>query len=165
MKTPVIIQFKSIHPQAKLPVAAHKGDIGFDLCSVEEHVISGIGIVKIKTGIQLANVWYQQDGKIFKELELQLEDPLPLIKIEGRSSLAAKGIFPVGGIIDTASYRGEIMVVLASLGANLHKINIGDKIAQLVVYDVFTENAYMSFTETVSESKRGTGGFGSTDHK
>ncbi len=92
------------------------------------------------------------------------------VKIEGRSSLAIKGVFPVGGIIDN-DYTGEVKVVLINLNPYGIKINKGDKIAQLIVYnqeDVdfipanFEECPRLRFMKEKKEKSRGAAGFGST---
>jgi len=76
-----------------------------------------------------------------------------------RSSLGKKGIFqPNGvGIID-ADYRGEINCLVWSM--KRFTISKGDRIAQLIVVP-YREMIPMLFTK-LSDTKRGTGGFGST---
>lgn len=63
------------------------------------------------------------------------------------------------GTVDS-DYRGEIRVILANVGTEPFTVHPGDRIAQLVVAPV----ARVSFipVETLSESVRGPGGFGST---
>ena len=72
-------------------------------------------------------------------------------KIEGRSSLALKGVQVLGGVIDP-DYEGEIKVILMSVGN--YSIKRGDKVAQMVFlpFTVFDD----------AEGVRGDGGFGST---
>lgn len=72
-------------------------------------------------------------------------------KIEGRSSLAMKGIQVLGGVIDP-DYEGEVKVILMSVRDYL--IKRGDKVAQMVFlpFTVFDE----------ATGVRGDGGFGST---
>lgn len=83
-------------------------------------------------------------------------------QIRPRSGLAAKyGITVLNspGTID-ADYRGEVKVILINLSQNKFEISNGDRIAQLV----FAPCAKADFVSSVSldETKRGTGGFGST---
>ena len=84
-------------------------------------------------------------------------------QIRSRSGLAAKfGVFVLNspGTVDEG-YRGEIGVVLCNLGAADFAVNIGDRIAQMVIADrciCKTEEVEGELTET----ERGTGGFGST---
>jgi dUTP pyrophosphatase len=64
------------------------------------------------------------------------------------------------GTID-ADYRGPIQVILANLGASPVTIRRGDRIAQLIVAPV--SRATFDEVETLGETARGDGGFGSTD--
>lgn len=83
-------------------------------------------------------------------------------QIRARSGLALKyGIsLPNGiGTID-ADYRGEIGVLLTNLGADDFIINNGDRIAQMVITKY--SKADFVLTENLSDSSRGSGGFGST---
>ena len=87
------IEFVKMSTEAVLPAPGRIGDIGFDLTSICDLKIPAGGSAKVSTGIRLANVTTPtQAWKI-------------LLKIEGRSGLASKGIFPVGGIIDPTRTR------------------------------------------------------------
>ena len=66
------------------------------------------------------------------------------------------------GTIDS-DYRGEIKIILINLGDEDFVINSGDRIAQMIVAPV--TQADFSFVENLSETERGTGGFGSTGLK
>jgi dUTP pyrophosphatase len=63
------------------------------------------------------------------------------------------------GTID-ADYRGEIGVILVNLSNENFVINDGERIAQLVIAK--HERANWEEVDILSETKRGTGGFGST---
>lgn len=83
-------------------------------------------------------------------------------QIRPRSGLAAKhgiSIVNAPGTID-ADYRGEIKVVLVNLSKEDFVINPGERIAQMVVAKY--EKVVWKEVETLSESERGAGGFGST---
>ncbi len=83
-------------------------------------------------------------------------------QVRPRSGLAAKfGISCVNapGTID-ADYRGEIKVILINHGTDEFVIRRGDRIAQLVVAPVW-QAAFIE-CETLDETPRGAGGFGST---
>ena len=83
-------------------------------------------------------------------------------QIRPRSGLAAKFGVTVAnapGTID-ADYRGEIKVILINLGTADFTINSGDRIAQMVIAPV--TQASFSITDSLSETERGSGGFGST---
>jgi len=77
-----------------------------------------------------------------------------------RSGLALRhGIDTLAGVIDS-DYRGEVRVVLVNHGSEAFEIRAGDRIAQLLVQAV--EHAVFVASETLPDSERGTGGFGST---
>lgn len=83
-------------------------------------------------------------------------------QIRPRSGLAVeKGITIVNapGTIDS-DYRGEIKVILINLGHSDYTIKRGDRIAQMVICPVVTANFIMQ--ESINETFRGRGGFGST---
>ena len=82
--------------------------------------------------------------------------------VYARSGLATKrGLAPANkvGVIDS-DYRGEITVVLYNHGPEPQTIASGERIAQLIITPVLTP-AYME-TDRLTETLRGTGGFGST---
>lgn len=161
--------FKKIHPDAKLPSYAHDGDAGMDICSVEDVTLSPFTPTLVKTGLV---------AEIPTGYELQ---------VRPRSGLALKQcvtIWNAPGTVDSG-YVGEIGVILLwaprsiiwnsplqgntklfeyipqAKGEDFHKvIHKGDRIAQLVLAPV-TKAEVVEVSE-VSETERGTGGFGST---
>lgn len=83
-------------------------------------------------------------------------------QIRPRSGLALKhGVTCLNtpGTID-ADYRGEVKVILINLGQEPFTIKRGERIAQMVIAPV-TQGAW-DVVETLSETARGAGGFGST---
>jgi dUTP pyrophosphatase len=86
-------------------------------------------------------------------------------QVRPRSGLALKNGITVlnsPGTID-ADYRGEIGVILINHSSEIFEINSGDRIAQLVFAKV--EQAVWYETESLNETERGEGGFGSTGKK
>ena len=80
--------------------------------------------------------------------------------VKDKSSLPKNaGIHTMGGVYD-AGYRGEYNVNLINLGQETYHINVGDKIAQLVIYPVIIGD--LEEMNELSESSRGEGRFGST---
>ena len=82
--------------------------------------------------------------------------------IYARSGLACKrGLAPANkvGVVDS-DYRGEFVVALHNHGAQAQTISAGERIAQLVVTPVLIPE-YIE-VESLSETQRGAGGFGST---
>lgn len=86
-------------------------------------------------------------------------------QIRPRSGLAAKHgitVLNAPGTID-ADYRGEIKVILVNLSDTPFTINPGERIAQMVVARY--EHVEWEETESLNETERGVGGFGSTGLK
>ena len=82
--------------------------------------------------------------------------------VYARSGLATKrGLAPANkvGVIDS-DYRGEIRVGLTNLSDTPYTVRPGDRIAQLAVMPVV--QAELERVDSLDETGRGTGGFGST---
>jgi len=144
------IKFKKCHEAALMPVAAKDGDIGFDVSCCESFSLEKGEFKRIPTGLILADMptMDRERNRIF-------------LKVEGRSGLASKGVFPIGGIIDPV-YRGEIGIILCNMGDTV-SFGVGARIAQLVVYKVSTAGeVIIKETEVVTSTNRGSSGFGST---
>ncbi len=97
---------------------------------------------------------------LFIELPVGVE-----AQVRPRSGLAAKKgitVLNAPGTID-ADYRGEIGVILVNLSNEDFTIQNGERIAQLVIAK--HERAEWVEVETLSETDRGEGGFGSTGVK
>lgn len=94
---------------------------------------------------------------LFMELPLGYE-----AQIRPRSGLAFKHgitVLNTPGTID-ADYRGEIKVLLINLGQEAFSIENGERIAQMII--AAHEQISWELTETLSDSERSAGGFGST---
>ena len=86
-------------------------------------------------------------------------------QVRPRSGLAAKHgitVLNAPGTID-ADYRGDVGVILINLSADPFTIENGDRIAQMVLAKY--ERAQWELTDTLEDSERGSGGFGSTGVK
>jgi dUTP pyrophosphatase len=82
--------------------------------------------------------------------------------VYARSGLATKrDLAPANmvGVID-ADYRGEIMVCLRNYGKELQRIEKGERVAQLVIAPV--TQAIFTPSDSLPDTQRGEGGFGST---
>lgn len=138
------LAFKRIHPDAVLPSYAHPSDAGMDVRSVAEIVIPPGGRALVPTGlVALLPLGYE-------------------VQVRPRSGLALKHgvtVLNAPGTVD-AGYRGEIGVILANFGDADFSIAKGDKIAQLVVAPVTQPTVVES--DSIDETDRGAGGFGST---
>ena len=85
--------------------------------------------------------------------------------VYARSGLASKrGLAPANkvGVIDS-DYRGEVMVALHNHGTKAQTIEMGERIAQMVIAPYVTANFILS--DSLDDTVRGEGGFGSTGMK
>lgn len=138
------IKWKKIHPEALLPEKAKPGDSGFDVFAVEDFTLRA-GIVQIvPTGLQLADI-----------------TPGFEIQVRNRSGHAAKGVTITNspGTVDNG-YRGALGIIMLKDHCAM-SFTKGQKIAQLVPARV--AEATNEWVETVTETERGAGGYGSTD--
>lgn len=135
---------EKINEKAIIPFQAHEGDAGMDLFSIEEVVIKPMERTLIHTGIKI---------QLPKNTEAQ---------IRPRSGLALKNgitVLNTPGTIDEG-YRGEIGIILINLSDTEFKVEVGMKIAQMVIKPTLT----LDVEEVIelTETTRGEGGFGST---
>ena len=139
------LQFTRLSDEAREPSRAHDGDAGFDLYAVDPATIGPGERASVGTGIALAI----PDG--WAGLVLP------------RSGLATRhGItLPnAPGLIDSG-YRGEVRVLLLNTDAREpFEVAPGDRIAQLVL--VRHESPELIEVESLEETVRGAGGFGSS---
>ena len=140
----MIIQIKRLDNESKLPVYKTLGSSGMDISANETVVIPSGKIVLVKTGIAVSfPMGYE-------------------LQVRSRSGLSTKhGVFCINGIgtIDS-DYRGEIGVPLANFSDVDYEIQKGERIAQLVCMKI--EQAEIEVVDTLDETARGQGGFGST---
>ena len=157
----VKLGFKKLDDRAILPKYAHEGDAGMDIFSIEDKSLPLWIPTLVHTGIA---------AEIPEGYEIQ---------VRPRSGLACKGVtvWNSPGTVDS-KYRGEICVILMylhneceqvvtprgeSIGTRQkvhYEVKAGDKIAQLVLAPVTFADPYE--VQELSETDRGTGGFGST---
>jgi dUTP pyrophosphatase len=140
----IFLKVKKLNELAKVPEYKTVGSSGFDFSSVEDLFLKVGEKALIKTGLSF---------EIPENLEIQ---------IRPRSGLALKyGVTVLNspGTIDS-DYRGEIQIILINHGKEDFQISVGDRIAQGVVARV--EKVNLQITDEVSQTERGSGGFGST---
>lgn len=132
-----------ITKMATIPERGSKYAAGFDLSSAENITIpsKSRGVIKTDLIIKVPQGTYG--------------------RIAPRSGLAIKKFIDIGaGVIDS-DYRGNVGIVIFNFGDEDFEVNIGDRIAQLVL-----EKIWLGDVEEVNEIKdlteRGDGGFGST---
>ncbi len=138
------LKIKKLKENAILPKYAHPGDVGLDLYAMEEFVIPPGGHARIYHGFAL-------------------EFPIGYAAIvKDKGSISKAGLHTMGGVFD-AGYRGEYNTHLVNLSNESYTVEVGDKVAQLIIYPVAI--AELEETDTLSESDRGAGAFGSTGRK
>lgn len=142
MKNSLTLKIKKLHPNAKMPFYAKHGDAGFDLFVPEQ--------VTMEPG----------DRKTIP-LGIAMEIPEGYVGLMfDKSSLSHKqGLKTFGNVIDSG-YRGEVHAGLINQSNQTQIIEAGHKIIQMLIIPV--ETVQIVETESLSESERGTGGFGST---
>ena len=143
----VKLLIKKIQKNIILPEYKTDGSSGMDLMANVEQTVKILPGEKkiISTGIMVA---------IPEQYEIQ---------IRPRSGLAAKNgisVLNTPGTIDS-DYRGEIKVILINLGKDIFEIKKNDRIAQMIVCPII--KVELEEVESLPETVRGKGGFGSTD--
>ncbi len=138
------VLFKRVHADAVLPAYAHPGDAGLDLCACEAATLLPGERRLVRTGLVM---------ELPSGTEAQLRP---------RSGLALKHgitLLNTPGTIDEG-YRGELGVILVNLGQEPVEVVPGMRIAQMVIAPVL--RVAVEESETLGETCRGEGGFGST---
>ena len=143
------IKVKKLHPNAKMPFYGTEFSAGADLCACLDEPVTlqpnETRMISIGIAVELP-VGYA--GLIF-----------------ARSGLASKrDLAPANkvGVVD-CDYRGEWFVPMHNHGLEPQTIEPGERIAQLVITPYLT--AKFVENENLSETVRGSGGFGSTGVK
>lgn len=145
-----VLKVKKLRPDAKLPTYGSDFAAGADLyaCLDDDKMTFEAGETKfVHTGISM-------------------EIPEGLVGlVYARSGLASKrGLAPANkvGVVD-CDYRGEIMVSIHNHSTVPQSIENGERVAQIVLTPYIAANIVES--DNLSETSRGTGGFGSTGTK
>lgn len=142
MNNTIKVKFKKLKDNAVIPSFAHEGDAGLDLIATDVSVCDNVLVVKFG---------------------LAMEIPIGYVgKLHPRSSVVKSGLILSNsvGVIDSG-YRGEIMAkyyIQPSVKCNL--FNVGDKCAQLIIEKL--PSIEIEEVEELSDTSRGTGGYGST---
>ena len=141
----ISIPLQQLDNELPIPENAYVGDGAVDLRSTKDIVLAPFERALIPTGIAI---------------ELPLGFAALVVP---RSGLAIKhGITLVNapGLIDS-NYRGEIGAIVANMDPHdKFEIKRGDRIAQLMIFSV--EQPEFKIVESLSETDRGAGGFGSS---
>lgn len=133
------IKIKRLHKDAVIPTKAHTTDAGCDLYATSCHYDNGLIIYGTGIAVEIPEGYV---GLVF-----------PRSSIANTHLTLSNSV----GVIDSG-YRGEIMAKFRKDGTNAYRV--GERIAQLIILpypEVVFEEA-----EELSESDRGTGGYGSS---
>lgn len=144
------LKIKKVNENAVIPHRATKGSAGLDLCAcIDEPLTLGGGeTALIPTGLAIALPSAQYGAFIFARSGLSIKHGI--------------GLLNAVGVIDS-DYRGEIKVGVINQVKEPYTIQPGERIAQLVVMPVSTMP--VEEAESLDETERGAGGFGSTGTK
>lgn len=138
------VSIKLLNDNAIVPMYATDGSAGADIFAAQSAYVDVGHTVFISTGIALA-IPAGYVGLIY-----------------ARSGMACKrGLAPANcvGVLDS-DFRGEIKVALHNHGSEPQSIQAGDRIAQLVIQPC--SQVSFNVTDTLADTARGAGGFGST---
>ena len=139
---PLALQVRLLSSSAKAPTRGSAFAAGYDLYAAKEATVPARGKVLVDTDISIA-VPAGTYGRVAP-----------------RSGLASKHSIDVGaGVID-ADYRGPVKVLLFNLSDNDFKVDVGERVAQLIIERIYTPDVLV--VEQLEETVRGAGGFGST---
>lgn len=138
----MVVKIKKLHPDTVIPVYAKPGDAGLDLVATEK-LIETTNQITYGTGISI-EIPEGYVGLVFprssiRKYELELSNSV--------------------GVIDSG-YRGEIQLTFNIITSYANVYEKGDKIGQLIILPY--PSIELLEVDELSETERGTGGFGST---
>jgi len=133
---------QKLSEEAVLPEKAYDSDAGFDLFS--------------RTHIKLLP---NERHLLSTGISVKLPEGYCGILKDRSGNATRKGVHVLAGIIDNA-YIGEIRICLVNLSINAVTINLGDKIAQMLIVPVPSVNVVE--VKELPNTDRGNAGFGST---
>ncbi len=137
----ISFQVQKLSEDATLPAKKNPLDAGVDIYTNETYTLQPGETHVFSTGIAAS----LPDGHV--------------ALIWDRSSMGSKGIHRLAGVIDS-TYRGEWKIALVNLTQEPYEVKAGDKIVQCVVQKF--EDVTIEEVETLTETERGEGGFGSS---
>ena len=144
------IKIKKLHKDAILPRYSTDGASAFDLFAHEDvkwEYESGAYSALVKTG------W---------AFEIPEGKGMFILSRSGHGFKNLVHLANCVGLLDF-DYRGEAMVKLVGLGNTVPEIKAGKAVAQVVILD--TPRVFFNVKDELSETERGSDGFGSTDKK
>ena len=145
MNKNIEIEIQLISSNGKVPSQKHASDIGYDISSSTDVTLKSNEVTLVNTGIAI-NLPQQCAGFVLPRSGLSTKHKITLINSPG--------------LIDPG-YTGELLVPLMNHGNKDYEIKAGDRIAQLVL--VNTHDVDFKVVDSLPETDRSSGGFGSTD--
>lgn len=143
----VMVKYKVLDPRAQAPAYATSGAAAADLHAVldEAVTVQPMQRILVPTGLAIELPSAQTVALVYARSGLSIKHGLCM----------ANGV----GVIDS-DYRGELKVPMINLGTEAYTIQPGERVAQLCIAPVYT--AAFVPAETLGDTDRGEGGFGST---
>lgn len=139
------VKFTKMTSEAVTPSHGRFGDAGYDLSSLEDVILEPLERKLIKTGISI---------------ELPLGFAALVIPRSGNAINKGLSLVNTPGLIDS-NYRGELKAIAINLDPKTPiEIRKGDRIAQLII--IKAEEVDFTEVDELSETERGSGGFGSS---
>ena len=142
------MNIKFLMDGARFPTRASEQAAGWDLYAAKGCIIEPGEMVLVHTGIAL-EIPDGYCGKLYPRSGLSTKKGLRLANCVG--------------VIDS-DYRGEIMVAMYNDSSFVREIEVGDRIAQIII-ELYAKIDDFTVVEELSETARGNGGFGSTGRK
>lgn len=138
------LKIKKLNQDAQIPKYATPGSAGFDLAAIQRTEMPPGETRLVKTGLAVA---------VPAGYELQVRPR------SGTSLKTGLRVANSPGTVDS-DYRGEVCVIMTNTGDQIYYIEKGERIAQGVICPVF--QVEFEETDTLDDTSRGSGGFGST---
>ena len=145
MNKNIEIEIQLISSNGKVPSQKHASDIGYDISASDDVTLISNEVTLVNTGIAI-NLPQQCAGFVLPRSGLSTKHKITLINSPG--------------LIDPG-YTGELLVPLMNFGDKDYSIKAGERIAQLVL--VNTYGVDFKVVDSLTETDRSSGGFGSTD--
>ena len=141
------LEIALLHPDAIPPTRVRAGDAGYDLRATERVSIPQEGRRLVGTGVAIA-LPEGVAGLVTPRSGLAIDHGLTLLNAPG--------------LIDP-NYRGEIKVILHNTGDRRYTVEVGDRIAQLLLVPYWAPE--LEVVDALDTTERGAAGFGSSGRR
>lgn len=143
---PPAVLVQRLHTASQLPTRAHNDDCGYDLHVIGDHRLLPGDKVDLPCGIAM-----------------EFPDGAWGLLVGRSSALRKLGLRVLPGIIDNG-YRGELFAFVENATSEVVKVSHGQRIAQIIPLPTLASRWPMVEVTQLTESARGTKGFGSSGH-